>query len=103
MVKVLGTCSVTHLVHLLCLSHLIMCVIQVADYKLNLRCFDVFKRKCHIVFEKSLLFQNLPDGSSTPPRKRGRPNVSVSSDSPAPVKVKKSYKVSAEFTESDEE
>ena len=101
MEKVLGTSSVAHLVLLLCPSHLIMHVIQVDDYKLNLRCFNIFKGKCKIVFEKSLLYQNLPDNSSTPPRKRGR--ASVSSDSPAPMKVRKSYKVSEELTESDEE
>lgn len=85
-------------IHLL---YLISTHLQVEDYKLNLRCFDVFMRKHRMVFEQSLLYQELPENPSTPPRKRAYPNTSLSSDSPAPAKVKKKYEVSAELTESE--
>ena len=83
-------------IHLLCL------ISQVEDYKLNVRCFNVFQRKHKQVFTASLQYQTLPDSTATPPRKRHTSASALSSDSPAP-KVKKTYDVTAELTESDDE
>ena len=83
------------------LSHLKPNHSQERDYKLNVRCFDVFLAKHKQVFEASLQYQALPDNPSTPPRKRASAPP-LSSDSPAP-KVRKTYKVGAELTESEPE
>ena len=80
------------------LSHLKPNHSQERDYKLNVRCFDVFLHKHKQVFEASQQYQALPENPSTPPRKRAL--ASLSSDSPAP-KVKKTYKVGVELTESE--
>ena len=83
--------------------YLYVFTLQVADFKLNVRCFNVFLRKERAVFEASPKYQELPDDESTStPRKRPATSA-VSSDSPAPAKVKRSYSVSQEFTDSDEE
>ena len=74
---------------------------QADDYKLNVRCFNVFERMHRTVFQASLQYQDLPENPSSPPRKRVAAS-SLSSDSPAP-KVKKKFDVSAELTESDDE
>ena len=82
------------------LSHLKPNHSQERDYKLNVRCFDVFLHKHKQVFEASQQYQALPENTSTPPRKRAHASASLSSDSPAP-KVRKTYKVGAELTESE--
>ena len=82
------------------LSHLKPNHSQERDYKLNVRCFDVFLHKHKQVFEASQQYQALPENPSTPPRKRAHASASLSSDSPAP-KVRKTYKVGVELTESE--
>ena len=83
--------------------YLYVFTLQEADFKLNVRLFNVFLRKETAVFESSPKYQGLPDDESTStPRKRSAASA-VSSDSPGPTKVKRTYKVSQEFTDSDEE
>ena len=101
MEEVFGTCYVMH-VHVVHLLYLISNHSQVEDYKLNVRCFNVFLRKHKQVLQASFQYRNLPENPFTPPRKRAHTSVSLSSDSPVP-KVKKTFDVSADLTESDDE
>ena len=78
---------------------------SVDDFKLNVRCFSMFMQKETSVFEKSLLYQQLPDDPavSTPKKRSALPTSASASDSPNPAKVKRSYKVAADFTSSDDD
>ena len=99
MEEVFGTCCVMYMLY----SHLLYLISnhsQVEDYKLNVRCFNVFLRKHKQVLQASFQYRNLPENPSTPPRKRAHASASLSSDSPSP-KVRKAYKVGAELTESE--